>query len=48
MLIDWADRTEAVINSWPDQTDDERVEQALSHIADNLAQYPPGSVEVTS
>lgn len=48
MLIDWADRAEAVLNSWPDQTDDERIEQALSQIADNLAQYPPRVVEVRS
>ena len=48
MLIEWADRAEAVLNSWPDQTDDERVEQALSLIADNLAQYPPATVDATT
>ena len=48
MLIEWADRAEVVLNSWPDQTDDERVEQALSLIADNLAQYPPATVDATT
>lgn len=40
MLIDWADRTEAAIDAWPNMGDDERVARALAVIADNLADYP--------
>ena len=45
MLIDWADRAEAVIDSWPDQSDDERIDGALALITKNLAQYPPPLVD---
>lgn len=40
MLIDWADRAEAVIDAWPNQADDERVEAAVALIEANLARYP--------
>ena len=48
MLIDWADRAEAVISQWPDQDGEARVQHALTLIADNLAHYPglvPGGAD---
>lgn len=41
MLIGWADRTDAILDTWPTATKEERVAQALHIIRDNLAQYPP-------
>lgn len=41
MLISWADRTDAILDTWPTATKEERVAQALHMIRDNLAQYPP-------
>ena len=44
MLIDWADRAEATVAAWLDQTADEQVEQALTTIRGNLRQYPDAAV----
>lgn len=43
MLIDWADRTEATINAYPDGKSAPRQHAARQIIADNLAQYPASS-----
>jgi DNA-binding PadR family transcriptional regulator len=45
MLIEWADRAQELVDAWPIQSDEERVERALALIATNLAQYPPVSTE---
>ncbi|MDQ1396192.1 MAG: hypothetical protein QOG64_1451 [Acidimicrobiaceae bacterium] len=43
MLIDWADRSEAVLDAWPDQSDAQRSEQSLRMIRENLERYPAPS-----
>ena len=40
MLIDWADRTEQTITTWPDATPAERNHAATQTITKNLAAYP--------
>jgi PadR family transcriptional regulator AphA len=40
MLIDWADRSEAVVATWSKQSDAARAEAALQIIRDNLKDYP--------
>jgi len=43
MLIDWADRSEAVINAWSAQSNEQRAARSLKTILDNLAEYPVAS-----
>jgi PadR family transcriptional regulator AphA len=40
MLREWSDRTEAVLDRWPRQSDDQRVRSALRRIRDVRAGYP--------
>jgi DNA-binding PadR family transcriptional regulator len=40
MLIDWADRTDAVLDQWPRASDARRRALALESIRANLAEYP--------
>jgi PadR family transcriptional regulator, regulatory protein AphA len=41
MLIDWADRTDAAINRWERNSEQQRTKAALATITANLADYPP-------
>ena len=41
MLIDWADRADAVLDEWTTTTDEHRTARSLQIIGDNLDRYPP-------
>jgi hypothetical protein len=41
MLIDWADRTDEIIDLWSGASDRRRTSLALDMIRANLAAYPP-------
>jgi DNA-binding PadR family transcriptional regulator len=43
MMIDWADRSEAVVDAWSEQTDEQRAARSLKIIRENLAEYPIAS-----
>ncbi|HEY2814860.1 MAG TPA: PadR family transcriptional regulator [Acidimicrobiales bacterium] len=40
MLIDWADRSEEVLDAWSRQSDKQRTAASLASIRDNLDRYP--------
>ena len=40
MLIDWAERSDAVIDAWSKQSDQQRAELSLRVIRENLDRYP--------
>jgi len=42
MLIDWADRTDEIIDLWSGASDRRRTRLALDTIRANLAAYPRG------
>jgi PadR family transcriptional regulator AphA len=40
MLRDWADRTQAALDSWPDMSENQRTQAALDTISSVRAEYP--------
>jgi len=46
MLIDWADRSEAVLDAWSGQSDEQRTALSLQIIRDNLDRYPVPSASL--
>jgi hypothetical protein len=43
MLIDWADRSVAVLDAWSGQSEAQRTAASLQIISDNLDRYPNAS-----